>query len=57
MASVTAQRGAFGIGEVGGVPPGDQGEQPFVGLAVFLSFGRSADAYGAAIHLAGTQVH
>jgi len=50
------QRGPFGVGEERRVPPGDQREQPLVGLAVFPGLGRGADADAAAVDLAGAQV-
>src|SRR5579871_2972890 len=48
------QRGALGIGEVGGVAPRRHGEEPFIGLAGILEVaGVHVDAYTAAVDLAG----
>jgi RNA polymerase sigma-70 factor (ECF subfamily) len=50
------QGGAFGVAEVRGIPPGGQGEEPFVCLAVFPGLGRGAQAGAAPVDLAGSQV-
>ncbi len=52
------QRGALGVGEIGRVAPGRDGEQALVGLAQLAGDLRMhVDTDAAAIDLAGAQVH
>jgi hypothetical protein len=50
------QRRVLGVGEVGSVPQGDQGEQPLLSLALLAGLGCRANAHAATVDPAGSQV-